>query len=71
MCKFFLCIWNEIKNNNRLIGLWKIRASPRLKDADIPEDRLPDLYAELIIATRRMYQHCHLVHADLSDYNIL
>ncbi|KIY32601.1 Atypical/RIO/RIO1 protein kinase [Cryptococcus gattii E566] len=46
-------------------------ASPRLKDADIPEDRLPDLYAELIIATRRMYQHCHLVHADLSEYNIL
>ncbi|OWZ70352.1 hypothetical protein AYX14_04248 [Cryptococcus neoformans] len=46
-------------------------ASPRLKDAEIPEDRLPDLYAEMIIATRRMYQHCHLVHADLSEYNIL
>ncbi|EIW67707.1 hypothetical protein TREMEDRAFT_21535, partial [Tremella mesenterica DSM 1558] len=46
-------------------------ASPRLKDAPIEADRLPDLYAELLIAMRKMYQHCRLVHADLSEYNIL
>ncbi|OCF75437.1 Atypical/RIO/RIO1 protein kinase [Kwoniella mangroviensis CBS 8886] len=46
-------------------------ASPRLKDAEIEADRLDILYAELVIAVRRMYQHCHLVHADLSEYNIL
>nr|XP_019045378.1 Atypical/RIO/RIO1 protein kinase [Kwoniella bestiolae CBS 10118]OCF24308.1 Atypical/RIO/RIO1 protein kinase [Kwoniella bestiolae CBS 10118] len=46
-------------------------ASPRLKDAQVEADRLDALYAELVIAARRMYQHCHLVHADLSEYNIL
>nr|XP_019012987.1 Atypical/RIO/RIO1 protein kinase [Kwoniella pini CBS 10737]OCF51768.1 Atypical/RIO/RIO1 protein kinase [Kwoniella pini CBS 10737] len=46
-------------------------ASPRLKDVEIEADRLDSLYAELVIAVRRMYQHCHLVHADLSEYNIL
>ena len=46
-------------------------AAPRLKDAPIDSTRLPDLYAELIIAMRRMFQVCKLVHADLSEYNIL
>ncbi|WVN89869.1 uncharacterized protein L203_105099 [Cryptococcus depauperatus CBS 7841] len=46
-------------------------ASPRLKDAEIESERLPDLYVELMITTRRMFQICHLVHADLSEYNIL
>lgn len=47
------------------------RASPRLKDADIPESDIQSLYLELVIDVRRMYQSCHLVHADLSEYNIL
>ncbi|OCF40175.1 Atypical/RIO/RIO1 protein kinase [Kwoniella heveanensis CBS 569] len=46
-------------------------ASPRLKDAEIDSELAKTLYNELIIAVRRMYQHCHLVHADLSEYNIL
>lgn len=46
-------------------------ASPRLKDADIPEDQLGRVYSEMIIAMRRMYQVCKLVHADLSEYNVL
>ncbi|KAL7420702.1 Serine/threonine-protein kinase rio1 [Cryptotrichosporon argae] len=46
-------------------------ASPRLKDADISKSKLPRLYAELLVAMRRMYHVCHLVHADLSEYNIL
>jgi RIO kinase 1 len=46
-------------------------AAPRLKDADIPEEELPRLYVELIVAMRRMYQQCKLVHGDLSEYNIL
>ncbi|OJT09881.1 Serine/threonine-protein kinase rio1 [Trametes pubescens] len=46
-------------------------ASPRLKDADIPESAFPDLYVELLLMTRKMFIDCKLVHADLSEYNIL
>lgn len=47
------------------------RASPRLKDADIPYTSYPALYEELILNVRTMYHACKLVHADLSEYNIL
>lgn len=46
-------------------------ASPRLKDADLPDSELDTLYIELVVAMRRMYQQCKLVHGDLSEYNIL
>ncbi|KAF9221563.1 RIO1-domain-containing protein [Gyrodon lividus] len=46
-------------------------ASPRLKDADIPSSEYPSLYQELVLNMRRMYHQCKLVHADLSEYNIL
>ncbi|KAI1789641.1 RIO1-domain-containing protein [Ganoderma leucocontextum] len=46
-------------------------ASPRLKDADIPEAAFPDLYVELMLMTRKIFTECKLVHADLSEYNIL
>jgi len=46
-------------------------AYPRLKDAQIDEDRYPALYIQLVKYMRIMYQTCHLVHADLSEYNIL
>jgi RIO kinase 1 len=48
-----------------------VRASPRLKDADIPSALYPALYEELILNVRKMYHTCKLVHADLSEYNIL
>ncbi|KIJ45720.1 hypothetical protein M422DRAFT_125711, partial [Sphaerobolus stellatus SS14] len=46
-------------------------ASPRLKDADLPEDRLAILYKGLLFTVRKMFHECKLVHADLSEYNIL
>ncbi|CDO71483.1 hypothetical protein BN946_scf184909.g77 [Trametes cinnabarina] len=46
-------------------------ASPRLKDADIPEAAFPELYVELLLMTRKIFIECKLVHADLSEYNIL
>ncbi|KAG0329221.1 Serine/threonine-protein kinase RIO1, partial [Podila humilis] len=46
-------------------------AYPRLKDAQIDQDRYPSLYFQLVKYMRIMYQTCHLVHADLSEYNIL
>ncbi|KAG8991360.1 protein kinase rio1 [Tulasnella sp. JGI-2019a] len=48
-------------------------ASPRLKDAiaSIPPSHLRGLYVELLITLRALYWRCRLVHADLSEYNIL
>lgn len=49
--------------------------APRLKDVDLAdpdsEARWRALYMELIGYMRTMYQDCRLVHADLSEYNIL
>lgn len=47
--------------------------SPRLKDAEaaIAADDWARLYRELLAAVRLMYHRCRLVHADLSEYNIL
>jgi RIO kinase 1 len=47
------------------------RASPRLKDAEIPAEKYEDLYLDLMLTIRKMYHDCKLVHADLSEYNIL
>ena len=49
------------------------RASPRLKDAEpqISSSSYSDLYQELLLTVRKMYHECKLVHADLSEYNIL
>ncbi|ORY68402.1 RIO1 family-domain-containing protein [Pseudomassariella vexata] len=50
-------------------------AYPRLRDASIPSDDVEQLwttlYVQLLGMMRRMYQVCKLVHADLSEYNIL
>ncbi|KAI9598427.1 RIO1 family-domain-containing protein [Syncephalis fuscata] len=46
-------------------------AYPRLKDAVIASSRYPELYRQLVKAMRTLYQVCRLVHADLSEYNIL
>jgi RIO kinase 1 len=50
-------------------------AYPRLRDANIPAEESEhiwnSLYIQLLGIMRRMYQVCKLVHADLSEYNIL
>ena len=45
--------------------------APRLKDAHIGADRLRELFAALLVDVRTLFQVCKLVHADLSEYNIL
>ncbi|PFH63202.1 hypothetical protein XA68_16641 [Ophiocordyceps unilateralis] len=50
-------------------------AYPKLRDA-LPDAKNGDacwrlLYAQLLGIMRRMYQVCRLVHADLSEYNVL
>lgn len=46
-------------------------AAPRLRDAKLPPARLRAAYAELVLIVRAMFQRARLVHADLSEYNIL
>ncbi|KAL4430675.1 hypothetical protein ABPG75_005931 [Micractinium tetrahymenae] len=46
-------------------------AAPRLKDAGLPPARMRQAYTEMVIMIRQLYQKCRLVHADLSEYNIL
>jgi len=49
--------------------------APRLRDFEFDGDdaasKWRDLYLELLGYMRQMYQTCRLVHADLSEYNIL
>jgi serine/threonine-protein kinase RIO1 len=47
------------------------RAYPRLKDAVMEEDVYPVLYKQVLRDMRVMYQICRLVHADLSEFNLL
>ncbi|KAG8734107.1 protein kinase rio1 [Ceratobasidium sp. 423] len=64
----------EVRENVLVMGFLGDKdgwASPRLKDALIPAPDLPSLYAELVIIMRLLYHVCKLVHADLSEYNIL
>jgi len=46
-------------------------AAPRLKDANLPPPRMRRAYTEVILLVRNLYQKCRLVHADLSEYNLL
>lgn len=52
-------------------GLRLLRAYPRLKDAEVEDDVYPVLYNQIIRDMRVMYQTCRLVHADLSEFNLL
>ena len=45
--------------------------APRLKDAKLKRSKLASLYLQCVKIMRRMYQVCKLVHADLSEYNLL
>lgn len=50
-------------------------AAPRLRDAELVGDDVDEqwrlLYLQMMGLMRRMYQTCKLVHADLSEYNVL
>ncbi|KAF4556016.1 Serine/threonine-protein kinase RIO1-like protein [Elsinoe fawcettii] len=59
------------------IGDKKGWPAPRLRDANITgsneeqTDTMKELYIQLLSYVRKMYQICKLVHADLSEYNLL
>jgi len=47
------------------------QAAPRLKDTKLSRSRLGDVYVQMMVNMRVMYQECNLVHGDLSEYNVL
>ncbi|CAA9959062.1 Serine/threonine-protein kinase RIO1 [Pyrenophora teres f. maculata] len=60
------------------VGDRKGKAAPRLKDvrfegltSEEEDAKWTDLYLEMLAYMRIMYQTCRLVHADLSEYNVL
>ncbi|EER25426.1 RIO1 family protein [Coccidioides posadasii C735 delta SOWgp] len=54
------------------LGNSKGLPAPRLKDVELEDEaRWRSLYMELVGYMRTMYQDCRLVHADLSEYNVL
>ncbi|GAA5990660.1 hypothetical protein JCM11641_001266 [Rhodosporidiobolus odoratus] len=53
------------------VGQDEWQASPRLKDANIPQDLQRSLYVEILVILRVIFARCRLVHADFSEYNIL
>ena len=50
---------------------YTFRAAPKLKDVELSESRARELYLQVIHMMRAMYQQCKLVHADLSEFNML
>jgi RIO kinase 1 len=47
------------------------KAAPRLKDADLSIEQVQDCYRQVVENMWRMFHQCNLVHADLSEYNLL
>lgn len=45
--------------------------APKLKDVDLSESKARELYLQCIHLMRKLYQDCKLVHADLSEFNML
>ena len=45
--------------------------APRLKNVQLTENKARELYLECILIMRKLYTKCRLVHADLSEYNLL
>ncbi|KAI4463790.1 serine/threonine-protein kinase rio1 [Holotrichia oblita] len=45
--------------------------APLLKDAEISQSKSREVYREVIVLMWKMYNNCKLVHADLSEFNML
>lgn len=45
--------------------------APKLKDVEISESKACELYRDCVIAMWKMFNLCKLVHADLSEFNML
>jgi len=45
--------------------------APRLKDVELSDSKWGECYRQLAGHMRTLFQKCRLVHADLSEYNLL
>ena len=54
-----------------MVGDEEGNPAPKLKDAVLSRKDLSSAYAQVVTAMKTMYRDCRLVHADLSEYNIL
>ncbi|KAK6179942.1 hypothetical protein SNE40_012187 [Patella caerulea] len=45
--------------------------APLLKDAEISESKARELYLDILHMMRTLYHDCRLIHADLSEFNLL
>lgn len=45
--------------------------SPKLKDVELTTSKARELYRDCVVLMWKMYNKCRLVHADLSEFNIL
>jgi RIO kinase 1 len=73
--KLHVLVMSFLGNKNGWYTLMEMklinRAYPRLKDAITEDDVYPLLYNQVLKDMRIMYQTCRLVHADLSEFNLL
>ena len=53
------------------VSLNDCRPAPKLKDVELSESKARELYLQCIQIMRVMYQESKLVHADLSEFNML
>lgn len=54
----------------KLIGTNGVPA-PQLREANLSQEKLASCYRQIMLVMRKLFQECKLVHADLSEYNIL
>ncbi|XP_054720137.1 serine/threonine-protein kinase RIO1-like [Uloborus diversus] len=45
--------------------------APLLKEVNLSEDKARELYLDCVIMIRNLFHKCKLIHADLSEYNLL
>lgn len=45
--------------------------APKLKDAELSQSKAREIYREVVVTMWRMYNKCKLIHADLSEFNML
>lgn len=69
--KHLQLVWRRKKYSLSVICITIWRPAPLLKNAQLSDSKVRELYLQIIQYMRRMYQDARLVHADLSEFNML